>query len=152
MDNESREANQARLRQIARMCRAHGTGSDWPTLLGAAVRSLRVRPACPPLPNLRDPAAFLSFFGQTLEYVALPRKSKHHLASGSDISTKSRSWAWICERITADAMRPEWIHRPLFDQLGILFARPFVKLLAADYLHVSARSGLPVVRQLDLHP
>ena len=80
MENQFQEANQECLRQIAQMYRARGAESDWPFLLGGAARCLGVRPTCPPLPNLRDPAAFLDFFGQTLESAAFPHKSKHRLA------------------------------------------------------------------------
>ena len=92
MDNKPQEAKQECLRRIAQMRRAHGAESDWSTLLGAAARSLGVRPACPPRLKLRDPAAYLNFFGQTLEYAAFPHKSKHHLALGSDIAAKSEAW------------------------------------------------------------
>ena len=91
MDNKSRGAKQARLRQIAQMRRTHGAESDWSTLLREVALSPCVRPVAPPLPNLRDPALYLGFFGQTLEYAAFPHKSKHHLATGSDIGAKSKA-------------------------------------------------------------
>ena len=71
---------------------------------------------------------YLDFFGQTLEYAVFPRKSKHHMALGSDISAKSKAWKWICKQITVGALRPGWIHRPLIDQSGILFADLFRKI------------------------
>ena len=37
-------------------------------------------------------------------------------------------WAWICGQITADALHPEWNHKPLIDQLGVLFAGLFRKI------------------------
>ena len=128
MDNKPREAKQECLRRIAQMRRARGAESDWSTLLGEAARSLGVRPACPPRLNLRDPAAYLNFFGQTLEYAAFPHKSKHHLTLGSDIAAKSGAWEWICEQITAGGLHPEWIHGPLIDQLGVVFAYLFHKI------------------------
>ena len=116
MDNQSRKATKEYLRQIAQMCRTHGAESDWSTFLGDAARPLDVRPACPPLPNLRDPAACLGFFGQTFEFAVFPRRSKRHLASGSDIFPTRRSgWCWIYYQITADALRPESTHDPLCD-------------------------------------
>ena len=110
MDNSAQESRRARLGKIAQMCRARGSESDWYALLGQAARSLGVRPAVPPLPNRSDPALFFDFLGQTLERAAFPYKSKRHLALGSDIGTKDQAW------------NPEWIHRHLIDQLGILFA------------------------------
>ena len=77
---------------------------------------------------LSDPAAYQDSFGQTLDYAAPPHISKHQMALGSDISAKSKAWYWTCEQITAGALRPEWIRRPLTDQVGILFADLFRKI------------------------
>ena len=63
MGNQAREAKEEYLRQIAQRRREHGAESDWSTFLGEAARPLGVRPACPPVPNLRDPAAYLDLFG-----------------------------------------------------------------------------------------
>ena len=115
MDNASREAKQARLRQIIQMRWAHRAESDWSATLGEASRSLGVRPAARLCSNLSDPAEYLDFFGQTLDYAAFPHKFKHYVALGSDISTKSKAWEWICEQITADALQPVRIHRHLID-------------------------------------
>ena len=57
-----------------------------------AARPLSVRPAAPPLPNLRDPALYLDFFGQTLDYASLPHKSEQYMALGSDISAEPQAW------------------------------------------------------------
>ena len=105
--------------------------------------SLGGRPACPPLPNLRDPAAYPDFFGQKLEYAVFLHKSMRRQAPGSGISTKSKDWEWICEQITMDGSRPEWIRRTLNGQLGVLFAGLFVKLATAGYLYASAPLRLP---------
>ena len=116
------EAKQECLRQIAQMRRTHGTESDWSTLHGEAARSLGARPVALPLPNPSDPALYLDFFGQILDFAVFPQKSKHALALGSDINSKSKASEWTCEQMTADALHPQWIHRSLIDQLGILFA------------------------------
>ena len=50
------------------------------------------------------------------------------MALGSEIGTKAQAWEWICEQITASALHPQWIHRPLTDRLGILFADFFRKI------------------------
>ena len=131
---KSRGAKQKCLRQIVQMRRARCAESDWSVFLGEAALSLSERPLASPLPNLRGPALRLNFFGegseilQAAEYAAFPHKSKHHVAVGSGISAKSKAWGWICEQITVDALRPEWIRRPLFDQLGVLFADLFRKI------------------------
>ena len=70
-----------------------------------------VRPVAPPRPNLGDPALYLDFFGQTLDYAVFPHESKHPMALGSDISSKTKAWGWICEQITAGDLHPKWIHR-----------------------------------------
>ena len=60
------------MRQIIQTRRTRGAGSDWSTTLGAAARSLSVRPTASPLSNLSDPAAYLGIFGQTLGSAAFP--------------------------------------------------------------------------------
>ena len=125
MDNSPRGAKQERLRHIIRTRRTYGAESDWSATLGEAARSLGVRPTAPPLSNLSDPAEYPEFSGQALDNAASPHKSKHYVALGSDICNESKSWDWTCERITADDLHPEWIHRRLFDQSGILFADLF---------------------------
>ena len=126
MGNSSQAPRRGCLRQIVQMCRSQGSEADWSAPWVS--RPLGVRPAAPPLPNLSDPALFLDFFAQTLEYAAFPHRSKHHMALGSDIGTKGQAWMWICEQITESATHPEWIHRGLIDQLGILFADLFQKI------------------------
>ena len=103
-------------------------------------------------------------FGQTLEYAAFPHKSKPHLALGSDVSAKSKAWEWSCEQIIVDALRPERIHKPLFDQLGIhrigdcrlpvctgLTAASITDLTAATCLPAVQVSLRPLVCLLELH-
>ena len=104
-----------------------------------------VCPAAPPLSNLSDPAAPPGFFGQTLEYAAFPHKSKRHMASGSDIGTEDQDWKWIREKITKSALHPEWIHRSLIGQLGILFADLFREI---GYCRVPICFGPTVATQL----
>ena len=50
------------------------------------------------------------------------------MALGSDISTKFKAWECIREQITAGGSHPEWIHRHLIDQMGVLFADLFHKI------------------------
>ena len=128
MDNKSRDAKQECLGQIIQLRRAHGAETDWSVLPGVATRSLGVRPVAPPLPNLRDPALFLGFFGQTLDYAVSPHKSKHHMALGSDFGRKSEVWEGVREQITADARHPARVHRPSIVQSGILSADLFRKI------------------------
>ena len=71
-DNTAREAKQECLRQIIQMRRTHGAESDRYAIFGGAARSLSLRPTAPPLSNLSDPAAYLDFFGQTLNYAVSP--------------------------------------------------------------------------------
>ena len=78
------------------MRRSDRSESDWFTLLGEAARSLGVRPVAPHLPNLSDPALYLDFFGQILDYAVFRYKSKHTLALGSVINSESKDWEWIC--------------------------------------------------------
>ena len=91
MNNKSRGAKQERLRQIAQMRRARVTESALPAVLGEAARSSGVRPAAPPLPNLSDPALYIDFFGQVLDYAGFSHKSERALALGSDINSKSKA-------------------------------------------------------------
>ena len=110
------------------MRRARGTESDWSALLGEAARSLGVAPVAPPLPDLSDPARYLDFFGQALDSGVFPYKSRHPLAIGPEIKSKSKACEWICEQICVGASHPQWIHRSKVDQLGILFADVFQKI------------------------
>ena len=47
---------------------------------------------------------------------------------GSDISSQTKAWDWICEQITVGALHPQWIRRSRIDQLGILFADLFRRI------------------------
>ena len=142
-DNASQEARQECLRQIVQMRRTHGAKKDWSAILGEADRSLGVRPAARPLQNLRDLAAPLDFRSQTPDYAAFPQKSEHYVALGSDMSSKSRAWECFCGQMAADALHPEWINRPLCDQLGALLQTCFTRSVAAGCLFVSAPLLLP---------
>ena len=124
-DNSTQPPRRECLRQIVQMRRTQGSEANWSTLLGEAARSLGVRPAAPPLPTLGDPALYLDFFGQTLEYAAFPHKSKRHMASGSDIGAKDPDWKRMCEQIAESAIHSGWIYRDLVDHLGVLFADLF---------------------------
>ena len=116
------------MRQIVQMCRSQGSEADGPTLLGEVARSLGVRPAAPPPPNLSDPALYLDFCSLTLECVAFPRKSKRHMAFGSGVGAKGHAWKWICDQIAESAIHPAWIHRALLCHLGVLLAELFRKI------------------------
>ena len=128
MGNKPQEAKQDCLRQIVQMPRADETESYRATLLGEAARSSGVRPVAPPLPNLSDPALYLDFFGQTLDYAVFPHKSRCPVAAGSDVSSKTKAWGWICVHITLDASQPRRMRRSRFDQFGIFFAGLFHKI------------------------
>ena len=56
-----------------------------------------------------------------LSFAISPHKSRRPLL------LKSREWEWICDQIFVDALRPQWLRRPLVDQVGILFANLFRK-------------------------
>ena len=79
-------------------------------------------PAPPPLPGLRDTELYLDFFGQPLDFAVFAHKSRRPLAIGSGNNSKSKARERICEQICVGASHPQWIHRPVVDQLGILFA------------------------------
>ena len=125
MDTAARGAKQECLLQIIQMRRTRGAEPDWPPILGEAARSLGVGPTAPPLSNLRDPAAYLDIFRQTLDSAAFPRKSNHFMALRSDICNESKAWGWICKQIMAGALHPEWIRSHLIGHLGVLFADLF---------------------------
>ena len=79
----------------------------------------------PPLPDLSGPGLFLDFFGQTLDSVVPPHKFRHASALNAGMSTKTRARGGVCGRISSDARGPEWIHRSLVRQLGIIVTQLF---------------------------
>ena len=81
------------MRQIIQMRRTHGAASDWFTLFGEAARSAAVRPVAPPLADLSDPALYLDFSGETLDYAVFPDKSRRPMAIGSDVTSQTKAWA-----------------------------------------------------------
>ena len=105
MDNSSQESRRDCLRQIAQMRRTRGSESDWYALLGEAARSLSVRPAAPPLPNLSDLVLFWGFFGRAVEYAVFPYKLKRPVALGSDFGARDKAWKWTFGQITESALR-----------------------------------------------
>ena len=152
MSNNSREANQECLRQIALMRPTHGTESYWSAILGEAARSLGFRPAAPPPPNLSDPALRLDFFGQILVYAVFPHITKHALACGSDINSKSKACEWICEQKTVGALRRQRIPRSFFRPDGHPLRVPVSKdrWLPSTYVH-QAQGGHPIICPLEVH-
>ena len=108
------------------MRHSQGSESDSPAILREAARALGVSPTPPPLPDPSDSGLYMDFFGQTLDFAVSPHKPRHALAIGSGINSKTRSW--IREKICVDRPDAEWLHRPLADQLVMLFAQVFEKI------------------------
>ena len=67
-------------RRATNLGRSQGTESDWYAILGEAARNLGMLPTIPLLPDHREPGLYLDFLGQTLDFAAFPRKSRHPLA------------------------------------------------------------------------
>ena len=105
------------------LAKIEGMGSPGrsPNLSGNVAWNLGVRPRAAPMPNMRDPAAYLGFFAGTLDCALFPHLSRRPLAP-------EEAWKWIQGQLRDGVRNPEWRHEDTAGKIGIILDQLFHRI------------------------
>ena len=119
---KQRGQKQGWARRVVNPFRDMGSSEERPDILGAVAKSLGVRPAPPPIPNLQIPDSGI-----------FPLRRRHQLSVASETDDKVTAWQWICEQVTEGVRDPARFQKDLVDAIGIILARLQTVLATAGY-------------------